>query len=115
MKHWTRIERRWCQDLLEAMVPGLEELDLAAFWDRFDRVAPPMLRVGLRSSVWALTWLPVPMLRTARHFSRLSPEQRDRFLERANESRAYLLRQLVTTVKVTACFAVMEDQRCRSV
>jgi len=97
------------------MIPALEEVDLAGFWGRFGEAAPPFLRLGLRSSVWALTWLPVPLMATPRPFPRLSPDERESFLQKAHRSRSYVLRQLVTTLKVTACFACMEDPRCRSV
>jgi len=44
---------------------------------------------------------------------RIAFEDRDRYLAEASRSRAYLLRQMVLTVKVLACFAFFSDVRAR--
>ena len=50
----TRLEARWRDALLAAIVPApgrglpaLAALDLAAFWSRFERAAPLHLQLGL--------------------------------------------------------------------
>lgn len=110
--HWMRFERRWRDALLEAIVPahgdtvlGLAEVDTANFWPRFQERAPRLLRFGVRASVWLLTFMPLITIGRFRTFGRLSPADRDRCLAKWNGHRSYLVRQLVTTLKIVACFA----------
>jgi len=59
---WTPWERRWRDALCTAMLPenadpalpGLEDVDTAAFWRECERAAPDLLRFGFRFAVWAL-------------------------------------------------------------
>jgi hypothetical protein len=124
MKSWTGFERRWRDALFAAMIPssqtcegaaipGLIELDLTAFWEILERQAPPLLRLGLRASVWALTFAPLLVVGSPRLFSSLPEARRDLVLRRAAGSRLYLLRQLVTTIKALACLAYFTDERAR--
>lgn len=107
----TLLERHWRDALLAAMIPpseagrlpGLGALDLTPFWLTYREAAPPLLRIGFRLAVLALTWLPVML--HGRPFHRLPPDDQDRFLTRMAVSRSYVLRQLVTVVKLIACFA----------
>lgn len=114
---WSSWERRWRDALLEAMIPGghglppLTSLELGGFWREYQATAPPLVRFGLRASVWLLTWLPLGKLRP---FHRLPAAARDRWLNRAARSRFYLLRQLVMTVKMIACLAYLTDGDVRA-
>lgn len=92
-------------------LPGLGGLDTDEFWQELDARAPPMLRFGLRASVWTLTWLPAA--RSLRPFHRLGPEARERFVQRAARSDSYVIRQAITTLKVMACFAYLRDSSVR--
>ncbi len=111
----TAFERRWQQALFAALIPGvpggrlppIRTLDLAAFWTRYEGAAPFMLRIGLRLAVAALTWM--PLCRYGRPFHRLDADRQDAFLARQNSSRLYIVRQLVTVVKLIACFAYFRD------
>jgi len=94
-------------------IPGLRDLDLTEFWPRFPAAAPFMLRVGFRVAVWTLTWMPLFKRGYGHPFHLLSEARRDRYLAEASRSRAYLLRQMVLTVKVLACFAFFSDVRAR--
>ncbi len=111
MQNWLAFERRWCQALLEAMIPsgerqpGIAAVDMAPFWPRFQAAAPPLLRHGLRASVWLLTWLPLIWPGCWRTFGGLNDERRDRFLVAVAGSRFFLLRQVVLAVKLVACLA----------
>lgn len=109
---WRRFEQRWGLVLFEAMLPGLGEVELECFWRSFVRSAPPLLRFGLRATVWTLTWISVFSLRFRPFFS-LSPAERDDVLARAGSSRFYLLRQMTVTLKVVCCFAYFGDPRVR--
>ena len=118
MVPWTRMERRWRDALLGSMIPragdrpGLGELNLTDFWTLYREAAPPVLRFGLRVAVWSLTW--GALFAAGRPFHRLEPARQDRLLERAAGSRWYLVRQLVTTLKLIACFAWLHDPKVRA-
>jgi len=88
-------------------LPGLASVDLAAFWSKYQASAPRLLRAGFRLAVIALTWL--PLARHGRPFHRLPADARDAFLTTSAASRSYLLRQLVTVVKLIACFGYCFD------
>jgi len=120
--NWTALERRWRDALMAAMLPRVEgvdlpgyaELDHAAFWQRFYAVAPPLLRFGLRVAVWVITWWPLFTLRAARPLHRLERSERDDVLTSLGASRWYLVRQLVTTVKMVGCFAYFNNDAGRA-
>ncbi len=122
MKSWLGFERRWRDALFAAMIPrtpeadlpGLDELDLEPFWEVMERQAPAMVRLGLRASVWLLAFSPLFLIGSLRLFPGLDPARRDRVLRRAADSRLYLLRQLVTTVKALACLAYLRDPEVRA-
>lgn len=93
---WLGFERRWRDDLADAALPG-RAVDPAA-WDRFDAVAPPLLRWGFRAAVWALTWGPV--LRARAPLGRLPADERDRWLAEVAASRWFLVRQIAVAAKL---------------
>ncbi|MBW1880539.1 MAG: hypothetical protein JRI25_03980 [Deltaproteobacteria bacterium] len=118
---WLPMEQRWRDCLLAAVLPpdpatgraGIGDLDLREFWEQLQRVAPPLIQLGLRAAVWVLTWSPVFLLGRLRSFGGLSPEERDTLLVRAAGSRWYLLRQLADLLKLMACFAYFRHQSIR--
>jgi hypothetical protein len=108
----TRLEARWRDALLTAMIPGgtltgLHAVDLAPFWSRFGRSSPWLLRLGFRVAIVVLTWQTV--LPYGKPFHRLTPDRQDASLAAAAESRSYMLRQLVNVVKLIACFGYFRD------
>lgn len=118
---WTRAEERWRGALMAAMIPaapphgGLGSVPLEGFWASYQLAAPPLLRFGLRATVVLLTVLaPLLLLGKPHLFPSLSPDNRDRLLERAASSRFYLVRQLVMTLKVLATFAFLRDPATRA-
>ena len=132
MNRWSARERRWRDALMAALIPvgppndgrpeqdpagrlpGLAELDTTSFWADLDQAAPPLLRLGLRVAVWALTWMPLVLVGRLCTFPRLSPDAQDQLLSRAAASRWYLLRQLVTLLKALACFAYFREPAVRA-
>lgn len=123
MNSWTRIERRWRDALLSALLPsgpgsdgapGIAQLDLEPFWKRLRAAAPPPLAVGLRLSVWALGLAaPLIALRRARTVIGLTATEREQLLARVASSRWAPARQLTLTLKVVACWAAFADPRVR--
>lgn len=118
---WTALEKRWRDSLCVAMIPGvdgsalpgLDDVDTSEFWAEYERSAPPFLRFGFRASVWALTFAPPALLGRPRTFDQLSPEDRDRLLDKVAHCRFYLVRQLPLTIKLMACFAYLRDEHVR--
>lgn len=121
MQSWCKFERRWLAALVEAMIPADRENDrpgvaaarVAAFDATLAAAAPPILRFGLRASVWLLTWMTLWPAFGARPFHRLDADHRDRFLVWAGTTDAYLVRQLATTIKLIACFRYFDDPELR--
>lgn len=120
---WTDPERRLRDALFAALLPGDPEsglpsiaaLDLRAFWEDLDRAAPPLLRFGLRGSVWALSLLPIVIVGVPRTFVGLDDEARQRFLDRAAGSGSFLVRQVLLTLKTVACLAYLRDPAVRAI
>jgi len=122
VKGWLPVEQRWLRLLLDALVPplpgdpapGMSTLDLSAFWPALSHAAPPLLRLGLRASVWLLTWLPLVTPGFFAPFFVMEEARRDRYLTTALSSRLFLVRQLVQTLKIVACFALFQDRGARA-
>lgn len=117
MTGWLPFEKRWLLLLLQSVLPGtpgMGTIDLAPFWPMLHASAPPLLRFGLRASVWLLTWLPVLTPGAWRPFFLLGEEGRDLYLCRTLESRVFLLRELVQTLKIVSCFALFRDPQARA-
>lgn len=102
MRNWLPIERRFLATLMETMLPGSRLGPVEGdrrFWSALEQTAPPLLRIGLRAAAWGIgSWLGL-----------LSGGRRDRCLARLANSRAYLLRQLVLSVKLVVCFAYYSE------
>ncbi len=119
---WTKMELRWRETLCAAMIPASEQgslpgsgdVDTEDFWKEYEEAAPQLLRVGLRSSVWALTFCPVVYLRTIKRFEQLTDIERDTVLRKMSQSQLYLIRQLPLTIKLMTCFAYLRDDDVRA-
>lgn len=114
---WTRMERRWAEALLEAIVPaeapggGLQTVGTRGAWGRLMARAPRQLRWGMRGAVWgAQLWA---LVGERRPFHRLGPEAQQRWVAEAVSSRWFGVRQIVLTLKMLACFVYFEDPRVR--
>lgn len=111
-------ENRWRDALLAALLPapggglpGLGQLDLSAFWPRFEAAAPVHLRLGLALAVWGAAVL-APLLLYRRTLPGLAEAQRDAVLQRA--AGWPLLGPLLDVAKVVACMAYFADAAVQS-
>lgn len=87
-------------------LPGLGDLDLAAFLTRFDAAAPWHLRVGFAVAAWMLG-VALPRVWTGRSLAALDADAADAVLVRAD--RSPLWAPLVFVVKTVATFAYFDD------
>ena len=117
--HWLPFEARWRDELLAAIVPpgrasgGYASVDSEAFWARLGATAPPLLALGLRASVWAMTLGPPLIIGVARTFGGLAPEDRQRYLEALDQHPVAAVRQLPMLLKTMGCFAYFGDESSR--
>lgn len=118
---WSAFERRWRDALCDALLPGspngavplFSESDPDVYWVELLQAAPPLMRFGLRASVWALTLAPLLLLGSPRLAHRLSLERRGELLRRASVSRIYPLRMGVEVLKLVTCFSALRAPRLR--
>ncbi|HVS99787.1 MAG TPA: GMC family oxidoreductase N-terminal domain-containing protein, partial [Solirubrobacterales bacterium] len=110
-------ERRTLGAVCAAMAPGIDglpaaerDVDVSGPVARFLEVIPPRLLLELRLGLRAFEWLPFP-----RRFSRMSPDERERFLRRLERSRSALKLELLLMTKIFATlgYAVSEPVRAR--
>lgn len=122
---WFSFEIVWRDALLGAIlptrtrpdgvvVPGLNALNLQPFWTQFAAAAPLTLRVGLRATVWLLTWLPGPLGFGWRVLAQLPPGERDAYVQHLTTCDVWLVRQLADTLKIVASFAYFQDAGVRA-
>jgi hypothetical protein len=105
--------RRSAPAVLAAVVPGLEDCDLDAFWEEYRRAAPPLLRFGFRASLVALELLPPLMIRRLALFRQLDEQTRADYLAKVDASPSFALRQMMQTIKLIGCFAYLRDEDVR--
>lgn len=110
----TRLEARWRDALLAAIVPApgrglpaLAALDLAAFWSRFERAAPLHLQLGLRVATVLLAAVLPWMLGYFRALPALDDDAREAVVTRA--ARLPGLSALLEVAKLVACLAYFSD------
>jgi len=85
------------------------QVDIDAFWPRFDAAAPAHLRVGLAAATFLLGVLLPVVLLVGGAVHRLTPDRREVLLRRA--ARLPGAGALLDIVKVVACFAWFSDPR----
>lgn len=115
-------ERRWAEVLFDALLgtggsdglPSLRDVDTGPFWRHLAQSTPPYFGPGLRATVHALTFLPLTMAGFRRPLFALSREARLACVERIDADPRVMVRQLLATAKILACFAFFEDQGVRA-
>ena len=121
-KALTGVERRWAELIFDAVLgaggdaplPSLRDVDVRGFWHRLAEATPPYFGPGLRATVHALTFLPLTMPGFRRPLFALSREARLACVARMGADPRIVVRQMLGTAKVLACFAVFEDDAVRA-
>ncbi|MCA9534271.1 MAG: hypothetical protein KC593_11350 [Myxococcales bacterium] len=113
LPRFRRREAQYRDALLAAVLPApggdlpaLEDLDLRAFWDEFDVVAPAHVRAGLRAASLTLGLLP-RALGYGRALPELSADEREELIVRASAITG--MAELVEVAKVVAGLAYFSD------
>lgn len=86
--------------------PDLADLDLSAFWRRFQDTAPLHLRLGFRLAVVVLGHVLPRLMGNLRSLGKLNAEKRDRVLLRA--ARLPVAADLLEVAKIIACMAYFD-------
>lgn len=115
-------ERRWAELLFDAVLgtggaeglPSLEAIDRREYWRLLGAHAPAVFTPGLRAAVHALTFLPLTMPGFRRPLFALSREARLACVERLGADERVMVKQALSTVKLLACFALLEDDGVRA-
>jgi len=109
----TAVEKRWAERIFEALVGVELGGDTRAFWRALDDAPPAYVGPGLRAMVHAITFLPLATPGLRRPLFALAPEARVAFVERLADDPRSAVRQMVSTLKILACFALFEDEGAR--
>ena len=111
---WTPTEARLRDALLASILPapgrglpGIDDVDLRAFWARFDADAPVHLRLGLRTATLVLGGALPRLLGYPGSVADLSIDEREAFITRAAELPG--ASALVEIAKVVASLAYFTD------
>jgi hypothetical protein len=115
-------ERRWAEVLFEAVLgtggsdglPRLRSVDCRDSWRLLGEHAPGLVMSGLRAAVHALTFLPLTMPGFRRPLFALSREARLACIEQLGADERVVVKQALSTVKLLACFALLEDGAVRA-
>jgi hypothetical protein len=105
-------ERTWANALFDAVL-GTPVADRERFWRVLAERGPSTLGLGLRLAVHTLTVLPLTLPEFRRPFFALPPAARLRCVEVLAAHPRLPVRQLVSTLKVLACFALLESPGVR--
>ncbi len=115
MVPYLPFERTWAEAILVATVPagerhpGLGAVSLDRFWDVFGQSAPFLMKIGFRVAIWFVALQPIWSLSGWRTFAGSSPEDRQQSLQALNSSHRAMTEQLLSLIKLMACFAYFED------
>lgn len=97
---------------ISASMPSLDEVDLDAFWPRFEATAPTTLVFALRSAALAVDVV-LPRAKGIRgNLTAQNEATRERLLENAEGIPG--LRDLLEVLKLVACLAYFDDPRAQA-
>ncbi|MBN8609022.1 MAG: FAD-dependent oxidoreductase [Deltaproteobacteria bacterium] len=112
-------ERRWAEALFDAILgpverhglPSFASIDHAGFYRAIDHAPGPPFAPGLRGMVTAATLATLPT--HGRPFHALDRDARVRAIDTMSADPRYLVRQILSTLKILATFAYFEDPEVR--
>lgn len=119
------LERRLAEQLFDALLgpverhglPAFASLDKEAFYQAIETAPGPAFMPGLRGMLYALSAAIAAQARRTRPLAPLAPIDREaRFeaVEALAKSSSYVVRQMLSTMKILACFAYFEAPEVRA-
>lgn len=118
---FTAAERVRAEAIFEAILPAesaglpsFESIDRTEFWRCIEDAPGPSFGPGLRAMIHAFTLLPLADRRFRKPFHRLDRDQRETLVAELSGDERYAIRQMLTTLKMIACFAYFDDARVRA-
>ncbi|MEW5741842.1 MAG: hypothetical protein AB1938_23205 [Myxococcota bacterium] len=107
-------ERAWAELLFDAILPVEPSAARRAdFWRLLEGRTPPYFTPGLRVMVHTLTFVPLTLAGFRKPFFALSADARVSCVERLSRDSRQSVRQMLSTMKLLACFAAFEDPALR--
>jgi choline dehydrogenase-like flavoprotein len=112
-------ERAWAEALFEAILgpveahglPSFASIDKESFYRAISSAPGPQFAPGLRGMVTAATLATVPSF--GKPFHALDRAGRERAIEQLAGDERYVMRQILSTLKILATFAYYEDPEVR--
>lgn len=112
-------EQAWAEALFEAILGPVEEhalpsfasIDKTSFYAAIDHAPGPQFSPGLRGMVTAASLSTVPSF--GRPFHALDRAQRSAAIDRMAKDERFVIRQILSTLKILATFAYYEDPEVR--
>lgn len=118
---FTAAERRRAEAIFAALLPGetaglvpFASIDRTEFWRCIEEAPGPSFGPGLRAMIHGFALLPLADARFRRTFDALSVDEREAFVASLAGDTRYAVRQMLTTLKMVACFAYFEDESVRA-
>lgn len=118
---FSRLEREWAEAIFAAILapetvglPAFEEIDRVAFWRCLEQAPGPLFGPGLRGMIHAVTMLPLADRRYLLPLFALPLDVRHTLVEELANDRRYAVRQMMSALKMVACFAYFDDPVVRA-
>lgn len=105
-------EKRWLLSLFAGLIPsgvnstlpeGADQMPMHGMLDDLIAHAPLKFLLGLRAATWVLTWMAPFTIGRFASFSKLSPLEQMKSLEKLQASPVYVLRELPLLLKTIGC------------
>lgn len=94
-------------------LPGAGDMDLSAFWPRFEAAAPLHLRLAFRTATLVIAGMLPLALGYRRSFARLDEATREIILQRA--AKMSTIAPLLDIVKVVVAFAYFDNPQTEAI
>jgi len=94
-------------------LPGAGDVDLSAFWPRFDAAAPMHLRLAFRAATVIIAGILPMTLGYRMSLANLDEDTRDAFLQRA--ARMTTIAPLLDIVKIVVAFAYFDNTHVENI
>lgn len=111
-------EREWTAKMMDAIIPpgvvsdfpkSASETGAVGVLEELIKYTPFLTALGFRTTIWFIEILGPILSGRPHRFSKLDPASREQILAKLSKSRIYFFRQMVSLLKMTACFGWGSD------